>query len=43
MGERARDHALQFSWDESMECLFGQVYRNALRAAQFAQGAATAA
>lgn len=30
MGERAREHALQFSWDRSMELLFGQVYRGAL-------------
>lgn len=30
MGERARAHALQFSWDRSMELLFGQVYRAAL-------------
>lgn len=35
MGERARAHALQFSWDQSMERLFGRVYRTALfRAAQ---------
>jgi alpha-1,6-mannosyltransferase len=30
MGERARAHALQFSWDRSMELLFGRVYRAAL-------------
>ena len=30
MGARARAHALQFSWDESMERLFGRVYRAAL-------------
>lgn len=30
MGERARAHALQFSWDQSMESLFGHVYRHAL-------------
>jgi glycosyltransferase involved in cell wall biosynthesis len=30
MSERARAHALQFSWDESMARLFGQVYRTAL-------------
>jgi len=30
MGERARAHALQFSWDQSMERLFGRVYRSAL-------------
>lgn len=35
MGERARAHALQFSWDQSMELLFGSVYRKALvRAAE---------
>ena len=26
MGEQARAHALQFSWDHSMEALFGRVY-----------------
>lgn len=26
MGERARAHALQFSWEQSMERLFGQLY-----------------
>ena len=31
MSERARAHALQFSWQQSMERLFGQVYRSALR------------
>ncbi|MCL6739786.1 glycosyltransferase [Sphingomonas sp. RB56-2] len=30
MAERAREHALQFSWDESMERLFGRVYHSAL-------------
>jgi len=30
MGERARAHALQFSWEESMARLFGRVYRTAL-------------
>ena len=41
IGERARDHALQFSWDQSMECLFGRVYRSALaRAAVRATGTA---
>ena len=30
MGSLARDHALQFSWDQSMERLFGRVYRSAL-------------
>jgi len=33
MSERAREHALQFSWHESMERLFGQVYRAAMRRA----------
>jgi alpha-1,6-mannosyltransferase len=26
MGEEARAHALQFSWERSMEALFGQIY-----------------
>jgi len=30
MGERARAHALQFSWEQSMDRLFGRVYRTAL-------------
>jgi glycosyltransferase involved in cell wall biosynthesis len=30
MGRRARAHALQFSWDESMALLFGRVYRDAM-------------
>jgi alpha-1,6-mannosyltransferase len=30
IGERARAHALQFSWDESMKRLFGRVYQDAL-------------
>jgi alpha-1,6-mannosyltransferase len=30
MGERARTHALQFSWDHSMDDLFGRVYPAAL-------------
>lgn len=30
MGARARAHALQFSWDRSMELLFGRVYHGAL-------------
>ncbi|MFL6856057.1 MAG: glycosyltransferase [Sphingomicrobium sp.] len=30
MSERARAHALQFSWDQSMALLFGRVYRGAL-------------
>jgi alpha-1,6-mannosyltransferase len=29
MGEAARQHALQFSWERSMEALFGRVYPNA--------------
>ena len=33
MGERARAHALQFSWQESMGRLFGHVYRSAMRRA----------
>lgn len=37
MSERARAHALQFSWHESMDRLFGQVYRNALRRASIRQ------
>ena len=30
MGERARTHALQFSWEHSMDDLFGRVYPAAL-------------
>ncbi|MEO5972238.1 MAG: glycosyltransferase [Sphingomicrobium sp.] len=30
MGERARERARQYSWDSSMEVLFGRVYRDAL-------------
>lgn len=33
MSERARKHALQFSWQQSMDRLFGQVYRAAMRRA----------
>ena len=33
ISERAREHALQFSWQESMGRLFGEVYRTALRRA----------
>jgi len=40
MGERARDHALQFSWDQSMERLFGRVYRTALARAAARAGRA---
>jgi glycosyltransferase involved in cell wall biosynthesis len=39
MGERARAHALQFSWDQSMERLFGRVYRSALARAAARAGA----
>jgi len=43
MGEQARAHALQFSWDQSMERLFGHVYARArLRAAERAAGVALA-
>lgn len=38
MGERARAHALQFSWDESMDRLFGRVYRGALMRAGIRAG-----
>jgi alpha-1,6-mannosyltransferase len=35
MGDQARAHALQFSWDQSMERLFGRVYGRArVRAAE---------
>jgi alpha-1,6-mannosyltransferase len=41
MGEQARAHALQFSWDQSMERLFGWVYARArLRAAERASAVA---
>ena len=30
VSERARAHALQFSWEQSMSLLFGRVYRSAL-------------
>ena len=33
MSEQARAHALQFSWDQSMERLFGRVYARARRRA----------
>ena len=42
MGERARAHALQFSWDQSMERLFGRVYRTALARAAARAGQAEA-
>ena len=29
MGQIAREHALQFSWDRSMEALFGRIYKQA--------------
>ena len=38
MGEEARAHALQFSWDQSMERLFGHVYRDALARASARAG-----
>jgi len=40
IGERARAHALQFSWDQSMERLFGHVYRDALARAGARSGIA---
>jgi alpha-1,6-mannosyltransferase len=44
IGERAREHALQFSWEESMARLFGRVYRTALaRAAARAEPASAPA
>ncbi|MEO6114704.1 MAG: glycosyltransferase [Sphingomicrobium sp.] len=44
MGEAARAHALQFSWDESMARLFGHVYRAAMqRAATRARAPSVAA
>jgi hypothetical protein len=44
MGDQARAHALQFSWDQSMERLFGRVYARArLRAAERATSATLAA
>ena len=44
MGEQARAHALQFSWDQSMERLFGRVYARAkLRAAERVGGLVSAA
>ncbi len=40
MSEQARAHALQFSWDQSMDRLFGHVYAEArLRAAERAMAA----
>jgi glycosyltransferase involved in cell wall biosynthesis len=33
IADRARQHALQFSWEESMAKLFGEVYRSALQSA----------
>ena len=38
IGDRARAHALQFSWDQSMELLFGSVYRKALARASARAG-----
>jgi alpha-1,6-mannosyltransferase len=42
MAEQAREHALQFSWEHSMEALFGRVYPAAFaaRAAQVPNAAA---
>ena len=40
MAVRAREHALQFSWDQSMERLFGRVYRSALARASDRAGIA---
>jgi len=42
MAEQAREHALQFSWEHSMEALFGRVYPAAFaaRAAQVLDAAA---
>ena len=41
IGKRARTHALQFSWDQSMDRLFGHVYRRArLRASERAAAVA---
>ena len=42
MAEQARAHALQFSWEHSMEALFGRVYPAAFaaRAAQMLDAAA---
>ena len=42
MREAARAHAMQFSWDESMARLFGQVYRDAMQRAAIRVPAATA-
>jgi len=42
IGERARAHALQFSWDQSMERLFGRVYQSALVRAAARAGIAPA-
>ena len=43
IGQRARAHALQFSWDQSMERLFGRVYRTALERAACRAGLREAA
>jgi alpha-1,6-mannosyltransferase len=42
ISERARRHALQFSWDESMARLFGRVYRTALARAAARAGHSSA-
>jgi alpha-1,6-mannosyltransferase len=43
MGAEARAHALQFSWDSSMEALFGRLYPAAFAKRLEQQGAAPAA
>ena len=44
IGAAARDHALQFSWQTSMEALFGEVYPAALaRRGEVSLGASAAA
>jgi alpha-1,6-mannosyltransferase len=43
MGEQARAHALEFSWDSSMEALFGRVYPAAFAKRVAQRGAAVAA
>jgi alpha-1,6-mannosyltransferase len=45
MADQARAHALQFSWDSSMEALFGRVYPAAFehRAVQLREAPAAAA
>jgi hypothetical protein len=38
IARRARDHALQFSWGQSMDQLFGRVYASALAQASARAG-----